>query len=910
MGWLREMREQMGFRSDRRLAEHLLQRGDRPTDLKLENLANNLGKLDKGDTGWWLGVGEPWTPLLADALNLEIDELRTRIHQSAHPQGDEATSPDRYVPFTWLNALDLATEPLPPGIPWPLDLLGGGTDRFWWTAGPGAGKTLLGRWLPYQEGWTYLPARNWREALGRLPRSGRVYIELEQPGEDPVLASELPDGVVVWVSAPFAPTPTVPPMAGGDRQQEDESDEGEHDAPSWTEVRTPPLRDWIDALLAWVAPRVKPGGRYDTQEVIALLSALPLGEMFETPGDVLDFLGLVDEVGAAALQEGADLSTEALVRTWFRQATERSDRALSPSLSTLLRRDGARLLVELVQERLRAGRPSALSLEDWASLVPRRRAPPIDRDHLIALIEQGTPEAKAEAKAMLRPSKEDVIEAFRGVQILVRGPNGRWSLRPNWLANLAQAVAVEALAEEGPDGIGALLLYPQSAAAGLSVLIEQAARGELALVRACISDVDGQSPERLAALDGAFRVLGHRLLLGDEPPRALLTEAWQAQMAYVAERYLRFPPIPIIRVARVEPATLTHEDAWIRAALAISLHLRDAGVSLDLQPLNPWGGLPTEEPAREAYRQALSKALGDTFADRQDDAQGLEFARACARLGVEMYDRLGSLSDVHMVMRAAAPTLLVRLARQGAEEIPSGAIQEALELPRGLGPIKDACVREGVELKVVVGWLWRWWSVHPRQHPPFHWTSRDLNVPELLEQAKYLWEMLPVEAISGHLLHEVTFRPSVWPWLPATFWPVWVRAQLSSPHAWHREKLWDHVPTELLVETMRSASLPAHQLAAYSASWRRVPEAMLALVDGLVIQSERVIPHGTNIVLELMHTGLSHRPEELLDRAERWWRDLDAFPGAGPRLELWLMRAIEERVPGWRRAFGLLTQGR
>ncbi len=916
MGWLRETREQMGFRSDRKLAEHLLQQDGRPADLTLANLANNLGKLDRGEAGWWLSAGEPWTPLLADALNVALDDLRARIYRMAHPQVEDGSSPDRFVPFGWLDALDLATEPLPPGIPWPRDASRDGDHaRVWWTSGPGAGKTLLGRWLQVRQGWTWMPARTWREALAKIPRSGRVFVELEQPGEGPMLASELPDGVEVWVAAPFAPAPVASSKSSDGEQHEVDSGEMPADATTWTELRTPPLRDWMGPLLAWVGPRVRRGGRYDPDEVMALLRTLPLVEMFETPGDVLDFLGLVDEVGAATLIEGEGLESEALFKTWLRQAIDRPDRPLAASNKALLRHDGARLLVELVQERLRGGLPPVLSLEDWTSLVPRRRAPHIDRDALMALIDRGTPEAKAEAKAMLKPSREDVIEALKGVQLLVRGSTGRWCLRPSWLANLAQNAAAKALCEEGPEGLGALLLYPQSASDGLTVLLEQASSGDLTLARACIADLDGASPERLAALDGVFRVLGHRALLGDVLPVELLSQAWDAQMEHVADRYLNFPPLPVIQIARAERVALTDQGAWLRAALAMSLHLHKASVVLPVGPLNPWGGIPTEEPAREAWRQALDRALSDTYADRREDAHGGELARACARLGVALYDHLGPQPDVHMMMHAVAPTVLVRLARDGTKEIPGGPIWEAMSLPRGLGPIEQACEAEGVPINVVIEWLWTFWSspegTGPRGWPPCTWVSRDLDDQVLRAQAETLWRLMPEDAVNERTIREISFRPIIWPWLQASVWSRWVRLQLESQHArvWG-DKLWDHVPLPLLVETLRTAPLSAHMLPAFGAGWRRAPDELLAMLDKLAPEPERPLTGGTNLVLELMHTGLSHRSEALLDRAERWWRAPQAHPGVGPRLELWLMRAVEARVTGWRRAFELLIKDR
>ncbi len=906
MGWLIQAREEMDYTSDRKLAEHLLAQPGRPGELTLPNLANQLGKLDKGDAAWWLATGEPWLPLLAEALGFDVDELRGRIHRQVHPPDATEGGEERLVQLGWLRALDLAVEPLPPGLPWPLSpLLGADVRRVWWTAGPGAGKTLLGRWLALNLRWIFVSAPTWREALSRLPRSGRVYVELQQPSEEPCRPEDAPEGLDLWVAAPFRPgLPTAP--------TDDDGEDRQPAAPTWTEIHSPPLREWIDALLAWVEPRVKPGGRYDAEEVVALLRTLPLEELFESPGDLLELLALTDELGARALQDEDSFEAGKLIRLWLRLALSRAE--VTP-LASLLKRHGDGLLVDLVRERLRHGLPTSLSEAGWAALVPNEIAPELDREQLAALLDQATPDSLARARALVKPGAREVIAALKAVRALIRDPLGGWHIRPAWLANLAQGAAVEALCEEGPEGLGALLLYPPTSAQGLSALLERTAAGDLESVRACVRDVNRASPERLAALEGAFRVLGHRLLLGDSLPIELLAQAWAAQMEHIAERYLNFPPLPIIQVAQAERAALTGQGAWLRAALAISSRLQEQGEVPAAGPLNPWTGIPTNQNEREAYKQSLDRALSDTYADRRDEPQGHEIAWACARLGVELYDRLGPQTDVHLLLHAVAPTLLVRLARDGAQEIPGGPLWEAMSLPRGLRPIEQACEAEGVPITVVLDWLWTVWSspagTGPQGWPPFTWSSRDLKDPKLRAQIERLWRCLPDQAVTDAVIQHIGYRPVVWPWLPVCFWSAWVRARLERPHAWHTgEQLWDHVPLPLLMETLRTAPLPAHMLPAFGAGWRRAPAALLAMVDDLATEPERPLMGGTNLVLELIHTGLAHSSEALVELAERWWRAPQAHPGVGSGLKRWLLRAVEQRVPGWRRAFSLLIEDR
>lgn len=905
MGWLEDERKECGFKSNRQLAAHLLQHPGRPGELTLENLANNLGKLNRNDASWWLGSGEAWIPLLAEALQREADALKAKITEIVHPPAATPGGQERMVLFSWLEGLDLSADPLPPGIPWNPDLSRrGGPPRIWWTAGPGAGKSILGRWLELRHQWTYLRSPTWSAALRELPSSGRVYVELERAEAGAALPEDAPEELVLWVAAPFEPA-----SPQGDENPRSKS-VATH-AAGWENLRVRSPTFWIDELLAWVERRVKPGGKYNAAEARDLVGRLPLEATFSTPGEVLDFLHLLDEVGAGAIQSEDKADRAALIRLWLRQALTRPAQVLTDARAALLRRDGAQILVELAQSRLRQGLPETLDLAAWEALMPVGRAPPVDTERLARLIDLRTAEALDEARSMVKPSASNLIGALQAVRALVQTGQERWGLRPAWLANLVQASAVDRLLAEGPEGVGALLLYGQSSSVAMDLLAARVAAGDLGLATACVSGLDRRSPERLAALNGAFRVIGHRAALGQDLPVELLCSAWEVQMGCVERQTSSLVRRPIISVAAASRDDLTDGDAWTRAALAISLGLFLRGHPVGESVYNPWIGLPACGQLQNEYTAALSEALKDTYMNSRGRTHASDIARACRRLGVQIVDHLGYLPQVRLLSHAAGPTLVARMAK--GQDVPDVGpdLQEVINLPRGLLPFEEAAKQEQVSMDLVIAWLWSRWAKSPSGAPPLQWTSPVLDSPRLILQTEVLWRHLPSSLMTGDMLWLIGQRPVVLPWLPRPCWEAWVHGLLHSGDTQGgSEQMWGHVPEDLLLHALRDGGIPANQLRAHLQGWTRIPGALIDVLDELAPQPERPMRGGSNPVMELMFTGLSHQPEALMERAERWWRDPDAWPGVGKLLDRWLMIVIERRAPGWRRAFALLMEDR
>lgn len=916
MGWLLDELKKTDLRSAPKAVSAMMASDLRPREddpIKDTSLANMVRLLDKGDASWWTSKGSAWVPALADVLGWEQEELKVQIQRVASPPRSGEPDPEQVVSDWFLRPLDLAEEDLFPGLPTALTrprwALG---DRVWWVAGTGAGRTLLGRWLSVRQGWGRREARTWSEALRDLPTRGKVYLELAAAEDGPTLADVVPEELRLCVAAPFLPLgPRPKPRAdkpqvwfAGENLVGKESQP--RAAPGWEVLTSPPLEVWRTALLAWVEARLRPGGGYVADEVHDLLEKLPLAELVETPGDLLDLLALIDESGVKPLFGDEDSVPLALVRAWIRRSVTRAGARLTSGVAALLRKSGDELIETLVMERLRQGLPGALKPSEWQALVPRRLSPPLDRERLAVLILERTDEAQRQALAMLRPGAEDIIAGLEAARVLVSDDGDRLTLRPAWLANAITQSAAEALLDEGPDGIGALLLYKQSSGWAMAWLLEQARAGAFDTIRQCIEGADAESPERLAALDGAFRALGIQAGLGDHLPLDLLTRAWETQMAFTSRRYVSYPHLPVVSIANESREDLTSRDAWLVAAFALSRHLVKEGARLRSNPLIPWLGLPTEKEVREGVVSALNSAMG--LGLHRDSQRHPDVARAARSLARTVLDTFGLLPEFHILQLVLGPTLIVRRAMgRRAPELPAG--DDLLRLNFRLAALDEACAAEGADVEDVLAWCWRQWRDRPREFPPHAWASRHQGDPAALRDAARLWRALPEDAISDSLLTMLVDVPGVWPLLSADLWRRWLRWRVDHQQAWHGDSgIWQAIPLVHVQYALRGGLLTPWDHDVRRSLWSRASEAMFEYVDELAAAPPVYTTRTLTQLVELLYHAPEDQNPALLRRARTWSRAPSDWPGVGAGLDFWLSHLVETRSSGWREAFSLLRE--
>src|SRR5215813_6137992 len=149
MGWLRDSMRQMRspHRSFGSVARAAVAHPAWPKDAKSQprSLAALLSKLDRGMELQWLADRPAVQQVLAEILGAPLSKI-AEVAAAALSQSDDYRRRLRFDDLPYASPLDLAQEPLPPGIP-EIILHPGTWERVWWVAPSGSGRSLAGAWL-------------------------------------------------------------------------------------------------------------------------------------------------------------------------------------------------------------------------------------------------------------------------------------------------------------------------------------------------------------------------------------------------------------------------------------------------------------------------------------------------------------------------------------------------------------------------------------------------------------------------------------------------------------------------------------------------------------------------------------------------------------------------------------------
>ncbi len=924
MGWMEDLAKEQGHKSLRALAQAMRKSALWPAgdDRSPETVANKLRDADKGkDVEWWTGTGRPLLPALADAVQEDEENLDERLQREPSAPGGEGTALWPFRMFPALRPIDLLNEDPFPGVPDEIVRSGGPkASRTWWMAPTGAGKTLVGRWLELRYGWTFLRAERWTDV--DLPAQGRVFVELSSSADVSVETIEaIPQTVKICVASPNPP-PTKPRDAGGtDRDGgvassllRARAEAGPEASPAGVHVVTlPPPHTWVAALVRWAAARVRHGGGFDVERVREMFRDEGLAALFETPGDLLGFLGMVDHVGLDWLRDTRRQAKDPLwwIRVWLKAALERPDRRRPAGIADLLGKRGPELLVQMEVERLRRGLDPSLSEPEWIDLVPRERAPDVDRDRLLAVLDEGGSDALTQVRAMLAPDGASVVTGLKATGALAEADAGRLLLRPAWVANAITNAAIERLYDDAPDGLGSLLLFSSTSESALRRLIDEVRAGETGRVEACVAETGSLSPERMASLDGAFRAVGLALAAGAEVPLALIRRTWDRQMAHVFPRFTNWPAVPILTVAAQDHwhgATAT--SAWFAAAFSTSRALTDAGVDVGRSALNPWKGLPEDASERDASAEALTNAASAFRADEdaEDDDEPLRLA--LYRLGGDLFDRLGVIRRQQSLLDLQGPDLLVALATGTKVEVNAQERQQLLRLHFGLAALEDACRRRNADVEDVLAWCWPTWATENGQWPPTAWLRR-AGSRVRPEDAERVWKAAPAAAVSDEFCRHLGNWPDVWPWLTNDVWARWLAVWAARDGRWTEgADAFRFMPETLALNAVRDGLVDPWCHDIRRILWARMPEALVSLADDLAAVPARPHPKRPDSggpILDIVYAVPDEHCRSLVERARTWSAAPSSYPGVGAWLRRWLIRVVEQRSPGWREAYELLT---
>ena len=918
MDWLNEMAQQLRIKSMSDLARKAMAsdawpKGEARTTTVF---ANNLRDLNRGrNLGFWEATGRALVPALAEALEAEPEELLRRIRGEHALQIGDIDSAWTFDVFPELPPLDLREDQLPPGLPTRLTGGGGPAEAHtWWQAPRGSGRTLLGRWLEVRFGWTFVRSSSWEAALPRLPETGRVYVELSDlfPARCHPPIPERPH-LKICVASP-GEMPLERPVSKGNQVVSARELLRRRNAPSsptWTVASSPPPRAWLGALAHWCDDRVPPGGGFDP----GLLAEPALWRWLEsrlrTPGEALGFFGVLEKQGKAlvdALQEDADdASVDRSLKVLIRGTTDRTDRSPSAGLRKHLQEQGAPLLRQMVTQRIRRGLRSALSGEEWASLVPPL-APELDLTELRRMIKSRSDEELAEAERMLHPTPEELVDSLELMGLLAPEDGGPLAVTPGWLASLLEGSAIgKVLSEE--TGLGTLLLHPEFADEVTETVVEGALESDFDQIRELLNGADPDSPERMAGVDAALRGLGLALVDDIEVPAALLRDVWSLSTESWIQLREQELPKPLVCVR----AKHGHVDAeWILAALAISHRLVELGDVVEPGPFCPW----TAE-SHDGDRSGSLDRLVLIWLDRgQEGDADPQWVRRISRVGGLLFKRFGLLDKGGHVPACQRGELLVRMSRGEEFEVGKTDSEHLLELRAGLTGVEEAANRLGVPMDEVLAWLWgRWGAEGETCWVPVQLLRGDRSGRWNLDDrvrgavARRLWEALPADGPNDATLREVAQDPVFWPYLSENAWVRWVGCFSDGgrvPHA--RGETWNAVPEPVLLDALRRDRIKWSGAEAYRAAWRRLPSETNELIVARVAAIEPNLaepPHA-------LYSILNHAPEasrlSLLDQAD-FWSQAEWFNSEhGLWLRRWLTDLIGNRSTGWRQAYAILLR--
>jgi len=931
--------------------------GWRGHEISESNLGNMVRKLDKREqVVWWQDTGEEARRALARVIGLDDADLLLAIRR---PGGEERLGPTMwdFEMFPNLRPLDLASESPFPGVPEELIRWGGPeSNRTWWVAPPGAGKTLVGRWLEVRHHWEVRAAPDWSSLLrdlSRLPPSARVYFELQDaagateidrevfPGriciasadargiERPTSASSTQDSLHQWLVAhatrlddiPYTEADRQPDTGGTTKGEGQPASTQTHfaDAEGTTLVRTDAPSSWLSPLFEWSISRLEAPGRLRAADVRRLLRDQRdvLESWFSTPGDALSWLGILAAVGSDKLldEEGDQQELmDASVRAFFATVVSRPDLDITPDTARQIRKQAAELLTGALVRAIREDLTFDLDDATWKQLLgPRSEPTPLPEDVAAIALSDGDP---ADILARIRAavlSPRTLVDALRSVGVFIQdGPTVR--VRPPWLHVYLLQRAKRHLLSDGHTGIGALVLHPALVEQTLFELTVDLVEGRLEALQEWLKVTPTHTTEWLASVDGMVRATGLALAHGADLPTTLVKRVWERQSSLLGRAFRGSPKTPLLTVTQVshEPG-LDQLGCWYLAVFAISRALADSedcGLprALDLWRVDP------EDLTKEEYSERTSalEQASYAFASRRPDVETLFRDGACHRLGGRLFAERGPALDKVTAIQAPFALVLLATTMKDAPLTPD-QYDDVLRLSFGMESLRYACEKLRADLKQVLAWCWTQWLEGPKADPhrvlPLRtWGSPQLSPADL----RVTWGALPENGLPDHLFEFLAKNPSLWPYLPPHAWDaalrVWGRITTSRPLD-HSNAPYDVIPVGVLVRAMELGLLNWTDSDSARSLWQRSPAAAFALMDAWASNSPAADDTRLLTLRDLASEAPAEQQDAVLDKAVQWLMQPEQHPGAPASWVLpWLQRIVHRRGAGWRRALRIFLE--
>jgi hypothetical protein len=601
-----------------------------------------------------------------------------------------------------LEPLDLRKEnPCPLGFDWPIRWRE--EPAVWFQAPPGAGSSLVARWIAVRTGLPLLVVESLEEVQGRAGSLGqsvllidvaRVSVE-DQPHAD-ALAKR--GNIVVFARSPppgraqrergsplrIIRSDGMPVFAVSPPEPND----------GWIVRRWRPADDWRGRFIDWVYQRLERAGTKPPWQPGDLTGVLdrfdPAGERFDTPGAVLWLLSLLRRrarpeglVESLARGEFVDDALELLLERTTRM-TPSNRRELVPSLVAL------------------AERLALASLADTTRRWDATLARPTDDDGLAV------------------GAKRPTITYFRGLLRAVGGE--RFQLGPNWVVRTlaSRALSNALLADDALErvALGGTIDRRSIVDDALDALLEPQLRS---LLNRLLASPDDEQFVTVAATEALYAALGRRFekrqwKSGQSLPNQLLlrvVRCWKRSRtrAQRREQLSELDPCPMTRAGAA--CAFDDGNAWI--ADGWSWSLRSGLAAPDEVPRLPWlfpGWFSPRVVDLSTLAARVSEPNWPTYdvgAQRVDRAWESSGFMRLVRLAPEVLDRLADPMSLATAGAVASVLLPALLADATWRERLGGRSQvcDAFEL-NGVGAlVADALGRLGVSARQAAAeWLW------------------------------------------------------------------------------------------------------------------------------------------------------------------------------------------------------------
>ncbi len=535
---LREAMEQKGFASFRKLADALHRNKPKLKDLpEAHSLATYLGKLHKGDVGWF-EKREQIFDAICSLLEVDREQLLSR----------EEVSPilHTFDTFPELRPLDLRTED-------PVNLLNPSLGTIGqvfgiqpppWTSIVDSDSENAPRasWIVAPRG---AGARLWADACAARGLAACVRVQyladaLEQPTEDKrriILVREAQAERDIDASERLAQSPQTtviapfvhPALLQWESNNGPATDRGLQTQPmrlrkwllwTWT-LRT----DWRKQFLDWIAARLHGvESLFGAEKMLEWLQKIdPRHTLFPTPHDLLPLCARLHREGPRKLTQ---LTPDQLADHLFAEAIRSfpNDRDGSLWLSAHAR-DLFRSMVDWKLRNLSVPLLSGLPKEKWLPAIPsaqiptRRTEPEMQRALKQLRGKKAKDREKAEAELIRKTTSPDPHEALQLLAesgLLGTDERSGLTLRPAvCFVHWARKSASKTLRNDPPSVWGRWVLDSQRQDMIDQELDALSADSLLGVVTKAVHSADPQDLGSVGALEALFAAVGRRLQ--DEP---------------------------------------------------------------------------------------------------------------------------------------------------------------------------------------------------------------------------------------------------------------------------------------------------------------------------------------------------------------------------------------------------------